>query len=149
LQRRMEDLRTITNPEVWIPVQVHRFTQELKQHVPEGTMLTISPIYPLEAKLDTYPVLTPGPFSWRNSHLLSPEKRVEYGLISYMDLEDMLVDDPPQAILTGFEANYEGFNSLDDGGLEKPLVDYAKKNGYKPIRIPAGFTGIEVTVWVQ
>jgi hypothetical protein len=143
------DLAGLRHPEDWQPLQLHRFALQIQALVPEGKVLTLAPIVPLEAGLDTYEMFAVGPFSWRTANLLGKQMREEYRIISYKELDAFLESDPPSAILVGVEANYEGFRPGDDGGLERPFIDYAVRSGFRPIEFPNEFAGIPTTLWVR
>jgi hypothetical protein len=145
----LSELAYLPHPSQWTPLQVHDFADEIKIYVPKGRILTLIPMIPLEAGDESYPFTTTGPFSWRTSFLLSSERRAHYGVISPAELPTLLDDAPPSAILTGFESPYDGFKRSDPGGLETPLIDYAKENGYKPIILSASFIGRPITIWVK
>lgn len=145
----LSELDYLAKPSQWTPIQVHNFSEELKDYVPKGRILTLIPMIPMEAGYDIYPFTTTGPFSWRTSLLLTSQRRQEYGVTSPEELPALLNQYPPAAILTGFESPYDGFKRSDLGGLETPFIDYAKKNGYKPIRLTATFVGRPITLWVK
>jgi hypothetical protein len=104
----------------WQPVQVHIIGMKLKQSLGAGKVLTLSPVYPLEGGLYIYPALATGPFAWRTSNLISDEQRNRYNILSEVNLNAKMVNDPPVAILVGLERN-----------IEDPLISYAKTNGYE------------------
>jgi 4-amino-4-deoxy-L-arabinose transferase-like glycosyltransferase len=147
----LSDLNGLRNPETWQPVQIHEFAKDVKTYTQEGKVLTLAPIIPLEAGLDTYEMFAVGPFSWRTAQILGEDKRQEYSIISFHELEEFLEADPPQAILTGMEENNEGFlaGAGYTGWLEKPFIDYAKKYGYSPVDIPIQFADIHPVLWVR
>jgi histidinol phosphatase-like PHP family hydrolase len=93
---------------------------KLKQSLGAGKVLTLSPVYPLEGGLYIYPALATGPFAWRTSNLISDEQRNRYNILSEVNLNAKMVNDPPVAILVGLERN-----------IEDPLISYAKTNGYE------------------
>ena len=148
-RQAFSDLAGLKEPGAWVPIQVHQFGQEIKQVLPEGKVLTLVPIFPLEAGLDTYEMFAVGPLVWRSAHILSQEKRQEYGIIALTDLDRYLQDRPPDAILLGVEDRYDGFWIYNAGALEVPLVEYAEYHGYRPVELTPGFgEGIEV-LWVK
>jgi hypothetical protein len=145
----LDGLNYLSNPSQWPPLQVHDFAEEIKGYIPEGRILTLIPMIPLEARDDIYPFTTTGPFLWRTSLLLSSQRREQYGIISPKELSGLLNQTPPEAILTGFEAPNAGFTNKDPGTLETPFIDYAISNGYKPITLPASFVQRPITLWVK
>jgi len=143
------DLKQLQAPQSWIPVQIHDFAQAIRQDLPEGKVLTLAPIFPLEAGLDTYEMFTAGPLVWRSAHILSEERRQEYGIIAYTELESYLESQPPGAILLGVEDRYDGFWIYNAGALEGPLLEYAESHGYHPLELSPGFgEGAEV-LWIK
>ena len=143
------DMNYLSNPSQWTPLQVHDFGDEIKQYMPKGRILTLIPMIPLEAGYDIYPFTATGPFLWRTSLLLSPQRRGLYGVTSPDELSGILQKNPPDGILTGFETPYDGFTKDDPGNLETPFIDYAKENGYKPIILPSSFIYRPITLWVK
>ena len=142
-------LAVLAQPERWVPLQVHQLALDIKQQVPSGRILSLAPIYPLEAGLGAYPTFTVGPFVWRTAPLLSAEGRRQYQLVSFHELEDLLAHDPPAAILTGLETDY-GFDKFDTNGLEKPIIDYAVRHGFEPrYRFTRPFWPSTITLWVR
>jgi hypothetical protein len=145
----LPELGYLSDPSQWTPLQVHEFGNEIHQYVPKGRILTLIPMIPLEAGYDIYPFTTTGPFIWRTSLLLTSQRRARYGVISPEELRGILIHDPPDGILTGFESPYNGFSRDDPGTLETPLIDYAKENGYKPVVLPSSFVQRPITLWVK
>jgi hypothetical protein len=143
-----QDLASLGQPAKWVPVEVAKLSNELGARVKSGKVLTLAPIFPLQAGLDIYPVFVPGPFSWRTAPILSPEKRQRLGLVAPKDLDTFLAQDPPSAILTGPEKNYEGFSPNDWQGLEKPFIQYAEANGYSP-HVLACALFEDCTLWLR
>lgn len=139
----------LKNIEKWKPIQLHQLAIEVHEYVPDGKVLTLAPIIPLEVGLDIYEIFAVGPFSWRTAHLIGESARRELSIISYHELDEHLESQPPEAILVGVEQYYDGFRPNDTGGLEKPFSEYAIRNGYKPINIPAGYAEIILTLWIK
>jgi hypothetical protein len=146
---RMAILSRLADPSSWIPVEVHHAGKVLAGRVKEGRVLTLGPIVPLEGGLQIFPEFAAGPFTWRVAHLLSPERRDRYGVVSYQDFSAYLESDPPSAIAVGFEAKNEGFVRGEEGGVEDPLRTYARENGYTPISLDADFTPEPIILWVR
>jgi len=90
-----------------------------------GPVATLSPLYPLQVGLPVYPEFATGPFAWRVADHITPELRASYVMAGPQDLPRLFTDQPPAAILTGF-----------DPALEAPLEDWARANGYRPRPIP-------------
>jgi len=51
----LDELKYLSNPSQWTPLQVHDFAEEIKRYVPKGRILTLIPMIPLEAGYDIYP----------------------------------------------------------------------------------------------
>lgn len=137
------------NLEKWKPLQLHQFASEIQKFVPEGKVLTLAPIIPLEVGLETYEIFAVGPFSWRTAHLVGESARKELSIISYHELDEYLETQPPEAILVGVEQYYDGFRPNDTGGLEKPFTEYAVRNGYKPVNMYAQFADLNLILWIK
>jgi len=149
ISQASSDLKHLQDPEIWVPLQIHQFSVEIKQALPEGKVLTLAPIFPLEAGLDTYEMFAVGPLVWRSAHILSAEKRQEYGIIAYTDLDQYLENQPPDAFLLGVEDRYDGFWIYNPGGLEVPLQEYAEAHGYHPVELSPGFGEDDEVLWVK
>jgi hypothetical protein len=143
------DLKALKAPQTWVPIQIHEFAQAIRQDLPAGKVLTLAPIFPLEAGLDTYAMFTVGPLVWRSAHILSAEKRQQYRIIAYSDLDTFLDDQPPAAILLGVEDRYDGFWIYNAGALEGPLLEYAESHGYHPLELSPGFGEGSEELWVK
>lgn len=117
----------------WSPLKVHAQGLEIRSFVPQGRILTLAPIFPLEGGLAIYPQLATGPFAWRTAYLLSPAERVRYRFLSADDLGPLLARQPPAAILVGY-----------DKKLETAFVAYAKNHFYKRVRLSSG-----KTLWIR
>jgi hypothetical protein len=113
-------------PHEWVPVAMHQEASRLNDHLQSGPVLTLAPLFPLEAGLDIYPAFASGPFAWRSGGLLSPQERQALGIVPAEDLGDYL-SAPPPAILTGYEDIWES-----------ALLDYARERGYREVRLADG-----------
>jgi 4-amino-4-deoxy-L-arabinose transferase-like glycosyltransferase len=143
----LASVRSLSKPSEWVPVQAHAFAENLLEHAGSGRVLTLLPMFPLEAGLDVYPFAATGTFSWRTSLLLTAQRRTQYGVTSPDELPGVLKLAPPTEILTGFESTNAGFEFRDLGGLEKPLTDYAQAHGYDSAPLPAPFLEQSITLW--
>ena len=117
----------------WVPRIVTSVGREIREAVPAGTVVTLSPIYPLQAGLDIYPGLSSGPFGFRVANILSAEERAEHGLISEEDVLRLMSERPPEGILAGSE-----------GALEAPLVQFAIEHRYKEVELSNS-----LSLWVR
>jgi hypothetical protein len=148
IQNPLTELSTLARPRDWTPFEVHDYALELRQLIPQGRVLSILPMFPLESGLDVYPFLANGPFSWRTSLLLTSERRRDYGVTSPEELPALLRSAPPVAIMTGFEAPNAGFRRQDLGGLEAPFADYAVAHGYRRVETKPRFLEHPIIVWI-
>ena len=133
---QLDDYRRVTfllHPETWRPLTYHEAGQKIKDQVGEGKVLTLSPVFPLEAGLPIYPEFSSGPLLWRISGLVDAEQREALGVISSAELDAFLANDPPAGILVGAEKSVEG-----------PLNDYALRNGYQQVPISD-----DLSLWVK
>ena len=125
--------QTILQPAQWPVFTVHTKAEQIREFLVEGRVLTLAPIFPLEANLQVYPELASGPFAWRTAAFVDKRIQSGYHLLGPTNLEQFLQSDPPVAILTGFE-HHE---------IELPLVTYAKAHRY--VRYPLPERG---TLWL-
>ncbi|MEA2573477.1 MAG: hypothetical protein QOH93_775 [Chloroflexia bacterium] len=119
--------KALADPSEWVPVQVHNLGLEVSRYVAKGKVLTFAPVPVLEGGADIYTPFAVGPFLWRSDSLLQPGERHSQGLPSREELMQQLEKEPPEAILTGFEA-----------GLENPWIDFARAHGYEMVSLPSG-----------
>ena len=73
----------------------------MKKTGKQGKVLTLAPLYAVEAKLPIYASFVTGPFAWRVSTLLSREARAERLIVGPAEIKSLMEEDPPIAILTG------------------------------------------------
>jgi 4-amino-4-deoxy-L-arabinose transferase-like glycosyltransferase len=132
---QVQEYRRMTfllSPETWRPVQAHRVGEQIRQLVPTGKVLTLTPIFALEGGVPIYPEFATGPFVWRVASLMNAEQRRAVNAIAPEDLETFLADDPPAAVLVGA-----------GGEVESPLVAYAQVHGYQAVELNS-----DLTLWV-
>jgi len=122
---RNAELETVTQPEECFYSRHRSYGLEIRQHAPEGPILTLTPTFPLSAGLSIYPEFANGPFGWRSASFVEPARRARLHLVAPEDLPAFLAGRPPKAILTGVE----------DEELEKPLVEWAKTHGFQPVSL--------------
>ena len=92
-------------------------------------ILTLSPIYAINAGLSVYSEFTTGPFAWIVSHLIPPDEARKQNLPLKSDIDTFISNNNPGAILTGQE-------KVQD----VPLIDAAKRFEYQPEILPSGNT---------
>lgn len=102
----------------------------------DGPVLTLTPIFALEAGLDIYPELSAGPFFYRTGDRLKPAEIDRLNGVTPETLDELLRDRPPAAILVGKEEKL----------LEQPFIDYARANGFIERRVPR-FS--DLRLWVK
>ena len=107
-------------PQTWYVSTLRADASRLRDLVPAGRILTLTPTYPLEAGLQIYPEFVTGAFAMRVSPFVVPERRSALRLLAPDDLEARLAGDPPAAILVGLRQSWE-----------KPFVRYAQSHGYQ------------------
>lgn len=104
----------------WSTSKLNRRIEDIRALVPKGRVLTLAPLYPLEAGLTIYPSLNNGPFAWRVSSFVDPEKAARIDMVTVLTLAATLEKSPPDAILVGYEKVGE-----------KMFVDYAMSHGFQ------------------
>jgi 4-amino-4-deoxy-L-arabinose transferase-like glycosyltransferase len=147
LPRRMDAVvRDLVRPASWVPVRVHEEADTLRAAVEApggaGAVLTLSPLWAVEARLPIYPAFVTGPFGYRVSHLLPADEAAARGLPWGPDIKAFLEEHRPRAILTGH----------DEARVERPLIDAADALGYRPIETALGRVtggrGQAAVIWV-
>ena len=126
----------------WFAFQEQDQSSDLRKFPIHGRVLTLAPIWVLQAGLEIYPEFATGPFAWRSANLMTPERRKNTHMVAPSDLAEFLSKRPPGAILTGVESE----------DLEQPLVEYAKAHGFTEARcarqrivwLPASSSGTDV-----
>ncbi|WP_372859519.1 ArnT family glycosyltransferase [Sphingobium lactosutens] len=94
---------------------------------------TLSPHMILGSGLKLDPRFAPGPFAYRTGWTIGPRLARQVHVIIPATLRD-LDRDPPDAILTGYEAGTRKLPMRPDDGL----VDYARRRGYRTLEMPDG-----------
>ena len=125
--RAYKDLPDLFSVRKWTPIKIHDRAQVLREHVPGGAILTLAPIFPLEAGLSIDPSFATGPFAWRIAPYVEPAKAARLRIPTPATLAARLDAAPPAGILLGFEKR------------EELLADYARQRGYT--RVPLEYRG--------
>jgi len=112
-------LRDIADASQWHVSRLRQEAIHLRQLVPDGPILTLSPTPPLEAGLRIYPEFATGAFAWRVAPFVPRARHTALRLVAPEYLEARFASDPPAAILLGFRESWE-----------KPLLRYARDHGY-------------------
>jgi hypothetical protein len=106
----------------WTPVQVHRTGAWIKDHCPPNAwVLTVDPVFPLEAGLQAYQEYAVGRFIFLVADLMTPEERSRFHMISEEELDRVLAERPPDAI----------FRHTKDP--TDPLTQYAKDHHFRKL----------------
>ena len=116
----------IFQPSTWPVFSAHEKAEAIAKLAPRGKILTLAPLFPLEAGRQIYSQFATGPFAWRTAALVAPQRRPTFRFVAPADLDRLLAADPPAAILTGFE-HYE---------FERPFLRYARNHGYLSHSLP-------------
>ncbi|MEO7319029.1 MAG: hypothetical protein ABIZ56_08585 [Chthoniobacteraceae bacterium] len=117
----------------WFPNRTALIAYKIAEQSPHGPILTLAPIFPMEAGLRTYSEFSTGPFAWKSARFVAAERRAALHLVAPDDLATLLTTNPPGGILTGVEESI----------LEKPLVEYSRTHQFTPIKLSK-----ERTLWL-
>lgn len=124
LPRYIYYLPNILNFNNWTTLKIHNMGLNISKKISAGKVLTLGPIAVLEGGGKIYKEFVTGPFAWRVASLISEENRKQYKFVSKQDLDTYLRNDPPSAILVG----YEGKN-------EDALINWAMEHNYHKISL--------------
>ena len=125
----------LTHRNGWTGLMVHDASMNVRNALidnglgTDGKIATLSPLFVIESNLNIYPELSTGPFLYRVGDLLTAEQRNRFVGTSPKSIGELFTEDPPVAILVGYE-----------GILDQPLVEYAIANDYKKVDV-AGISG--------
>ena len=114
--------KTLFRPSRWESILVHRQGMEIRKYVTRGPVLTLQPIYPLEAGLPIFNELATGPFAWRTAPFLTDRQRHAFHVMDPDNVEDFLRLHPPSAGLTGAEPAEQK--------LPREMLSFLQANGY-------------------
>jgi hypothetical protein len=118
-------------PENWTPMCVASIGDWIKSQCPANTrVLTADPLFPLEGGLEAYEEFATGRFILQVSDLMPPEERQRYHMSWGEELNRVLEERPPQAILW----HTKGPDSL---------AKYAKEHGFH--KVENQFTNVEIS----
>ena len=116
----------LATPHKWTVAKVHAAGVAIAQAMTEagvdGKVLTFLPVYPLEGGLEVYPEFATGQFVFRTADLTEPALLAKYRTTSPSAVAAFLENDPPAAMLLGFEPE-----------LEAPMADFARRKGYRRV----------------
>jgi len=139
-----EDLPLLFQVNQWFPMTMHQVATEVAHELaataetnPTATnVLTLAPLYAIEAGAPIYPQFVTGPFAWRVSHLLSPTERQKQKIISPSELATLVEQEAPAVILLT--------NKRNDEAAEQPLAQAAQQLGFHPRHLSDGST-----LWIK
>jgi len=118
------------NPDKWMVNRVEQAGEGILVAMAveraQGPVLTLSPIFALEAGLEIYPELAAGPFFYRTADRLSAAALGRLNAVSPQTVDALMRREPPAAILVGKQPEF----------LERPLIDYARRNGFVEYPVP-------------
>ena len=126
----LPDYRTLSNltdPDSWAASRARRIGEQVVAASGDGVVLTLAPIYVVEAGGRIDPVFASGSFQWRSAPYLVAEDRARYGLVGPEELDAHLEGNPPAALLCGAEKRGE-----------EPLRDWARRHGYVEQAVDGG-----------
>jgi hypothetical protein len=102
-------------PERWTPVELHALAAKIAAHTAGSQpVLTLGPLYALEAGDRIYPELSCGDFTYRVADLMTAEERQITHTVGPADVAALIAERPPAAVLVGVELP-------TFAGLEEPL----------------------------
>jgi hypothetical protein len=111
-------------PHRWSVFTVHeaglRIADILEAEKSAGPVVTLAPVYPLEAKLDIYQEFATGPFVYRTGDVTDADLASYYKMTSPSLVGALLESRPPAALLLGA-----------DDRLEAPMKAFAGEHGYR------------------
>jgi hypothetical protein len=142
LPRYVEGAAILLAPGEWTPIKVHErgvvvaslassslesgSAQAAPQPgVAQPTVITLSPIDPLEGGARIDPRLATGPFAWRVAPFATPGERERYGLVGPEELAAGLAAEAPRALFGGLHD--------EDADGEALMVAWASARGYTPV----------------
>jgi hypothetical protein len=83
----------------WVPIQVHRTGEWIKDHCPTNArVMTADPVFPLEAGLGAYPEYAVGRFVFHVGSLMNQEDRRRFHMAWGEELDTVMAQSPPDAI---------------------------------------------------
>ncbi len=117
-----KSIKKIKDIDNYAPIKVHRLGNKLKHNItPKEKVLTLCPIYPIEANLDIFPEFGDGPFAWRFSFFVDDSLIRELNIVAPTNIDKFFKREKPKYGLFGCEPFF----------LEKPLIDTFLRQKYK------------------
>jgi hypothetical protein len=104
VRENIADIGSVFHPKEWVPLQVKEESEWIKQQLvtkTPGKVLTLSPLYVIEAGLPIYKEFVTGPFAWRVSAFATADEAAARKLPYAPGLNELLRKEPPLAVLAG------------------------------------------------
>jgi hypothetical protein len=105
--RHYEPQKLAFRPSAWVPLQAHALGGELRRRIGPASaarpILTLAPIYPLEAGIEVYEQYATAPFAMRVAPMVPEDDETPLHLLDEEDLRALLRERPPAAVVAGFE----------------------------------------------
>lgn len=119
-------LPVVLSPSQWTGNAIHTQGRQIRAQMTAdlagGKVATLSPIVAVEGGLPIYREFAAGPFLYRVAEYLPTADRAYFATTSPADLARFLDNDPPAAIITGREAEFD-----------PAFVEYARARGYRQV----------------
>lgn len=122
-----DKMERLKEPEDWTPMKQHEFGREYRRIIDRGRVLTLAPAVAVEGGVPVYPEFATGPFAWRVSNFIDPDKTARIGLVTPQTLPVLLEKSPPAAIVLQAEK-----------GHETQFRDWAEVHRFAPVRVTNG-----------
>jgi 4-amino-4-deoxy-L-arabinose transferase-like glycosyltransferase len=120
-------LARLVTPAEWTGNVVHEQAAAIRRLMPDAgrndRVLTLAPLFALEAGLGIYPELASGPFVYRVSHLMPHKVDDPLVALGPDDLQATMTAVRPRAILL----------AANEGELNTPLAEAASRFGFRPV----------------
>jgi hypothetical protein len=115
-RRTLQQLAGLVRPDQWVPIALHnRYRRLCTDLGPQDRILTLGPLWALEAGCQAYQELSCGSIVYRIADQLGPEQRQLARVVGPDSLAQMVQTMPPAAVLIGVEDQRFAF-------LESPLL---------------------------
>jgi len=123
-------------PERWVPVEVHRVGEWIRDNTSPGDrVLTIDPVVPMEAGVKVYPEFAVGRFVHHVGPYMTPDERHRYRMTWAEELDRVLAERPPDAIFVDQRVLF----------LVPAFQEYAESHGFRRLDCPFG----EYILWTR
>ncbi len=105
-QNPVENIRRFLKINNWTPIQTHKISQHIvAKSKGSKLILTLSPLYVIEGGGTIYNQFSAGPFAYRVADELSESDRVITRTAGLAELDELMKNNPPDAIVIGPELN--------------------------------------------